>query len=367
MAVDIELTWYDGSDADVPRPSDGVPAVSEPMEVARDALIGMKGTTELFCEEAGLTALFPHLSRALDRNTCAELLATTRLVGMTCPGLHSIYNRLSLEGVGGRPRVDGYQDFEVRRFDERFDLLRIGVRGPTLEGMLEAFYRPEPSVQRSYRDLGALVEPGEFSGCNALVVGGSRGLGEVAVKLLAAGGASVALTYRRGAAEAQALEREIAADGGQVHSFLLDVLQPGHCLATIREQFESITHLFYFATGPIFVAERGAFDARVFAGFCEIYVTAFAAMVDEIASAGLRGVLYPSSTAVDELPADMGEYAAAKSAGESVCAFLAQTRPELVIRAPRFPRLVTDQTRSLVRFRAEPPECLLLPELRALM
>lgn len=367
LAATIEMAWDDGSKVDAPRPRNGVPAICEPAEAPRDAVVGMKGTTELFCEEAGLAALFPHLSRALDCNTCAELLATTRLVGMTCPGLHSIYNRLSVERVGVQPRTDAHQHFEVRRFDERFDLVRIGVRGPTLEGTLEAFYRPGPSVQRSYRELATLVEPDEFSGCRALVVGGSRGLGEVAVKLLAAGGASVAFTYHRGAVEAQAMEREIASGQGQARSFPLDVLQPGRSLSRIREQFGSVSHLFYFATGPIFVAERGAFDARVFAAFCDIYVTAFAAIVDELASAGLRRVLYPSSTAVEEVPADMGEYAAAKAAGESVCAFLAKTRPELVIRATRFPRLATDQTRTLAPSREAAPEQVLLPELRALM
>lgn len=367
LAATVELGWERGSDVDLPRPSDSAPAAREPSEVAREALVGMQGTTELCCEEAGLASLFPNLLRALDRCTCAELLATTRLIGMVCPGLHSIYNRLSLERVDAQLRMDAHQDFEVRHFDKRFDLLRIGVRGPTLQGTLEAFYRPQPSVQRSYEALGSLVERGEFSGCSALVVGGSRGLGEVAVKLLAAGGASVAFTYRKGAREAQVLEREVASSGGRVRSFEMDVLQPGSSLTAIRSELVSVSHLLYFATGPIFVAERGAFDPRVFAAFCDFYVTAFASIVEALLPAGLRRVLYPSSTAIDEIPADMGEYAAAKAAGESLCAFLAKTRPELVIRAPRFPRLATDQTKSLVRSREEAPERVLLPELRTLM
>jgi hypothetical protein len=48
-----------------------------------------------------------------------------------------------------------------------------------------------------HKEMCALVGPEDVLGGKALVVGGSRGLGEEAAKLLAAGGADRQLTYHR--------------------------------------------------------------------------------------------------------------------------------------------------------------------------
>ena len=44
--------------------------------------------------------------------------------------------------------------------------------------------------------------PGEFANVRALVIGGSRGLGEITAKIIAAGGGDVWITYRRGKEDA---------------------------------------------------------------------------------------------------------------------------------------------------------------------
>jgi hypothetical protein len=79
---------------------------------------------------------------------------------------------------------------------------------------------------------------------------------------------------------------------------------------------------------------------------------------------GLRVAFYPSSIAVAEAPIDMGEYAAAKAAGEAACRFLEKAHPGLTVLAPRLPRLPTDQTRSLLAVRDEDPVAHVLGALR---
>jgi hypothetical protein len=44
----------------------------------------------------------------------------------------------------------------------------------------------------------------------------------------------------------------------------------------------------------------------------------------------------------------MGEYAAAKAAGEIVCQFLQKNHREMTIYSPRLPRMATDQTVTLL-------------------
>jgi hypothetical protein len=80
----------------------------------------------------------------------------------------------------------------------------------------------------------------------------------------------------------------------------------------------------------------------------------------------VRGVLYPSSVFVEELPKSFGEYAAAKMAGETLCAYLEKTHKDLVIHRPRLPRVATDQTASLVPAKRESSAVVMLEHLRHL-
>jgi hypothetical protein len=67
---------------------------------------------------------------------------------------------------------------------------------------------------------------------------------------------------------------------------------------------------------------------------------------------------------IEELPSNMGEYAAAKMAGETLCTFLEKHNPGLRIHKCRLPRLATDQTRSLMPVKTGDPVPVLLEILR---
>ena len=144
----------------------------------------------------------------------------------------------------------------------------------------------------------------------------------------------------------------------------LDVRVRGSRLEEALAPVREASHLYYFATTPIFVAQRGCFDDELFRRFAEVYVEGFARLVTVLLPRGLRVAFYPSSTAVDEQPLDMGEYVAAKVAGEALCRFLERTQPGLTVLSPRLPRLPTDQTRSLLPAKEEDAVATLLAHLR---
>jgi 3-oxoacyl-[acyl-carrier protein] reductase len=73
----------------------------------------------------------------------------------------------------------------------------------------------------------------------ALVTGGSRGIGAAIVRSIAADGWPVAIGYRSGAEEAEAVRAQVQADGGTAITLQGDVAEPGvgdRLLADAQEQ-----------------------------------------------------------------------------------------------------------------------------------
>ena len=366
-AVWIEITWSPLRQ----HWSGTLPKMSPDPETCRERSIeevaAASGRVALYFNGDLAGELFPNLTRVLPPVQLAALLATTRLVGMECPGHHSIYSSLNLvffSDSAGVPNLN----YQVTDCNKRLALVLMDVEAPGVKGQVKAFLRPKPQRQPGFTDICRQVEPQEFSAQRALIVGGSRGLGEVTAKLLAAGGAEVMLTYYRGQQDAQRIVEEMVSNGANADCLMLNVLDPSPGLPSRIANRSKPMYLYYFATPFIFGAAKGKFSSQRFATFSEYYVTGFLRTVQAVAgpATGLQKVFYPSSTAIDELPLDMGEYAAAKMAGEIICDFLQKTHPGLAIHKPRLPRVATDQTVSLLPVSNQEPVPVLLNNLRYL-
>lgn len=324
------------------------------------------GEVPLALDLALLGASFPHLLRVVPADPIAVVLATSRIVGMECPGLHSIYAKLDVRFEPQAHSAEGAATalaYRVERANKRFSKLEIRIAAPRVAGSIEAFFRPPPVRQLAMAEAARLVAPCEFEGRRALVIGGSRGLGEVTAKLVAAGGGDVRITYRAGRDDAERVVREIQAAGGRAACFPYDVLAPerGFDLGSFRP-----SHLYYFATKVISLGERQAFSPAVFREYCAYYVEGFAAAVELTAKAagGPLEVLYPSSVFIDRAEPGAAEYAAAKAAGEIVGAHLAVRIDGVKVASPRLLKVRTDQTASLGPQAAERPETVMLAVLR---
>jgi acyl dehydratase/NAD(P)-dependent dehydrogenase (short-subunit alcohol dehydrogenase family) len=347
-----------------PRVERGRPEQHSPRILADSEIAARSGDLAL-CLDADLAErLFPRLTSGMSALQLAVILATTRLVGVECPGLNSVFFELTLSAAdtsGGAAL-----HYEVTRHSVALALAAMALSAPGFSGTIKAFVRPVQQNAASFASLAARITPGEFAEQRALVVGGSRGLGAVTAKLLAAGGASTRITYQRGHRDAEDVVQEIAKYQSDIAALPLDVLEIDGDVALQAIQDWAPTDLYYFATPFIFSSANGVFEVERFQNFCTFYVTAFEKLVRKLAPAGLRSVLYPSSTAVEELPLNLGEYAAAKAAGESVCKYLEKRHRGLRIHAVRFPRLATDQTASVSPVENGDPVPALADALRAM-
>lgn len=295
------------------------------------------GSLALGLDPAALAALAPAVAAALPPAEVAALLATTRLVGMDCPGLHSVFSGLALE-FGTTPGSDAVLRWRTERYDPRFRFLEMAVEGAGATGRVRAMVRARPVAQPTLADLRALVPAGAFAGRRALVVGGARGLGETCAKLLAAGGAEVAVTWARGRGDAARVAAEV---GGR--ALPLDVTAPAPDWTAPLAGWAP-TDLCYFATPRIRPTANRRFSAAAHAELTRVYVDGFLGVMDGLDRTALARVFYPSSVYVTEASPRFAEYVAAKAAGEAVCAALAGLSPGIRFAVPRLPRLASDQT-----------------------
>lgn len=332
----------------------------QPIELRLEDLPGRKGEIPLSVD--GIITLFPRACAALGVGRVAGIAGMSMLVGMVCPGMHSLFGAATLEL---REPPDGASSltFHVERVDPRFQSAEIGVSTSGLTGTLTAFVRPRPVEQRALREIARFVDPAEFAEVRALVVGGSRGLGAATAKILAAGGARVVLTYVAGELEARALAAEIGA--AACRAIRYDAREaPDLQLAALDSP---VDQLYYFASPHIFRQHSSWFDRERFDEFCTLYVDGF-----ELLCRALRGrapgklaAFYPSSTAVGERPRDMTEYAMAKAAGEVLCADIDRFAGIRVL-VERLPRTLTDQTATLAAVDAADAVDVMLPIVRRL-
>ena len=150
------------------------------------------------------------------------------------------------------------------------------MRGPGLSGTVVAFVRPGPQPQPGMRTVASHVSAAEFAPQAALIVGGSRGLGEMTAKIVAAGGGHALITFKTGAADARRVADEIRSSGGRCDAFQLDVADPLPGITAIA-RVALPTHVYYFASPRISAPRAGAFDVRLFERFAGYYVAGAAA------------------------------------------------------------------------------------------
>jgi acyl dehydratase/NAD(P)-dependent dehydrogenase (short-subunit alcohol dehydrogenase family) len=328
-----------------------------PRALAFEDMASLEGAFDYAAPE--LAEAFPAAARALGLGVLEGLAATTYVVGMECPGLHSIYSRLTaaLDGAASGGRVA----YRATSSDPRFRLVELLVRAPAVEARIGAFARKPPVAPPMMRDLVGHVRPNEFTGQRALIIGGSRGLGAATAKILAAGGAEVVVTYARGAAEAAEVVDDIASAGGRGAAIAYDARgAPEPQLASTPFAPNAV---YYFATGTIWRRKMQAYEPALMEEFMHLHVDGFARLAEAVraATSGRLVLFYPSSTYAAETPKDFGEYAAAKRAGEAVAEHLATTLKHTSVIVERLPPVSTDQNASLTASKVISPLAAMLP------
>jgi acyl dehydratase/NAD(P)-dependent dehydrogenase (short-subunit alcohol dehydrogenase family) len=316
-----------------------------PIDSPVEEILMLAGRLPFATPPSAVAEIFPNAARMLGARRVTAIGAFTRLIGMVCPGLHSIFNSLSLESSND----DGADDIGFRVTNANMEHRRIvcAVGGGGWVGTLTSMIRHRPTAQPSVGEVARHLTPGEFSQSVAIIIGGSRGLGEAAAKIIAAGGGKPVITYATGQSDAQRVSAEIHSWGGFCDVMKLDVNLP---IAAQLAAIEIVPNqLLYFATPMIGGRRAMLFDADRLEEFVRFYVTGFynccCVLIDK--GAAPLTAFYPSTIFVENRPAGVTEYAMAKAAGEQLCRDMNLSFASFRALVSRLPRLATDQNPAL--------------------
>ena len=340
-AARFVFLFRDQAPAPAPRVFDRALARPAVRTLEAAEIEGQAGSVPLTLDAERLAALFPNLSAKGDPGQVAVLLAATRLVGMECPGLYSIFTGLKLQFDGDV--TASALNWAVSYWNADLRLMKIKVEAPGVSGAIEAILHPADVTQPSAADVARHLLPDEFAGQHALVVGGSRGLGETVAKIVAMGGGRATITYHSAAEEARRVKAEIEAAGARCEVLRYDVLEAAAPTAPAGP----FTQIYYFATPRI--RPDAASDDSVRAEYRGVYCDGQARLLDAFqAAVATDAVLYYPSTIFAEQPdAGFEAYAGAKRDGEA-SAREAASASGLRALVQRLPRLRTGQSSALM-------------------
>jgi NAD(P)-dependent dehydrogenase (short-subunit alcohol dehydrogenase family) len=339
---------------------------SEPADIVRiEDLVHLSGCMNIAGPSGQVEKHFPHAVSAIGRERIAAIALISTVVGMVCPGRHSLFAAFTVALID-TPRASRVLSFRVSETDDRFRIVRMNVVGAGLRGTVQAFMRWPSVAQAAIGDIAKIISTSEFAGSTALIVGGSRGLGALTAKVVAAGGGEVIVTYAKGRKDAAELSEGIRAHVGRdvCHTIPYDAREDAaRQLASLRRD---VSHIYYFATTPIAKQKAGPFAADVLDEFMAIYVKGFYDCCHFMASRTSQRVtaFYPSSVFVENSPPAMIEYAMAKAAGEMLCENINHSPSRIRAIVSRLPRLLTDQTATVPPVAARDPLEVMLPIIR---
>jgi len=331
---------------------------AEPLDPPFEQMADQRGAFAAAAAPDEIRRLFPALCSAIGPAAVGGLMGTSRIVGMVCPGLHSLFAGLDVNlEAASEAHAFGYA---VRKVDARFRSVQIDIAGSGLTGRIDAFARPRPPIQADMAAVAARVTGKPFAGQRALVVGGSRGLGEVTAKIVAAGGGHPVITFREGRQEAERVAGEIRQAAVTCDVIRYDALLPA---AGQLEGIGSVDSCYYFATAKIFQRKSALFEPARLRVFLDYYVDGFFDLCSALAQRQSSGtaIFYPSTTALDTATAGIAEYAMAKAAGETLVQQLNEFLPGVHAISRRLPRIATDQTATVGVASAQDALDVLLP------
>ena len=311
----------------------------------------------VLCEQ-----MFPNAYKFLDKDQIVDLLTISRLVGMQCPGLYSLFSSFDFSKKSEKSTNILYN---VTKVNSRFSLLYIECECLCFAGVIQAFLRPQPFIQPSIDELMSKIPNGIYKNMKSLIIGGSRGIGETTAKIISGGGGYPLITYFKGKEEAILIKKQLDEKTLQSEIFYLDtsdLSQLDEVLINMNRE-QKLNSIFYFPTPKIAQNKTNTFDQDLYMNYFKVYVTNFILLYNKISELFSEKIIifYPSTIFITDETENYTEYILAKMAAEYQIKNLNKKSNNIEVLVSRLPKIKSDQTISLFETNAIPAFNAILP------
>tara|TARA_Y100000739_G_C20608380_1_gene467019 strand:- start:2027 stop:3439 length:1413 start_codon:yes stop_codon:yes gene_type:complete len=321
-----------------------IPQKKSPQNIRFNDLSGASGSLEIIGNVKSLKKKFKNSFSNLNENSLLAIVNTSRLVGMVIPGLNSIYSSLKVKFLD--KILDNKLEWDVDNVFTPKLPFNINFSGSGITGKIQTFYRSSPVEQPSIKNLIKHSVNNRKIKKNILVIGGSRGIGEVVSKILALEGGNIIITYNLGLDDAKKVVNEIKTSGNNGSCVHLNVLKK-ETINNVLNNIASLDEVYYFASPRIIESSSQIFDLNLFNKYNEYYIEAFIYIIKFLSKrfSNQITIFYPSTIFLDEKNhSSFEEYKLVKLIGENISNIINNKSDQLKVIYERIPILLTDQT-----------------------
>ncbi len=289
---------------------------------------------------------FYYLKKYKFHSLISNFLAFSRLVGMTVPGLNSLFTGLELHisDIYNKKNII----WNVSRHTNIKSLIYINLKGNGVCGKIFVLYRPELVNQPHIKEIYKRFKLRKVKNNISLIIGGSRGLGEFTSKLLASNGSTVIISYLSGKKDALRVKNEIVNFGGKAYCVEIDIFNLYKSFNKLKKLKLNINQVYYFASPMIRDSRNKKIDQKLLREYDAIYVKPIKNLVKIMINYFSKNfsIFYPSSIYTVKIPFKLKEYAMSKIKAEKEIKILNKHYRKQYIYFSRLPVLLTDQNPS---------------------
>ena len=311
-----------------------------------------------FCGiETNISNKYSNLTKKLGIEVLKEIGFLSYIVGMKFPGLYSLF--LSAD-ISFKVNND-LEFFKISKTDKRINYIWTEFRGKSIYGYLESMLRPKEKKGLENKIIKKYIKPDEFKKFNSLVIGGSRGIGNLVTKIIAIGGGKVRFTYHKGKEESDIINKSFSKNSNVQKAIKLNILSNLE-ISKLRD-IQSINSIFYFPSPKIIKSWNQSHDESLFEIYKLYYFHQFRIIVNKLSTINEKRIFfYPSTILIDKNEAGFNSYTEAKMLGEKFCSN--NKNKNIKFYYPRLPKLLTDQNNDFYNRSEESNLPIILKELR---
>jgi len=315
-----------------------------PQNLTFDMIKLARGSVSIEPHQEYLRLQFVNSCKFFGAGTLIEILSLSSLVGMHCPGLHSMFSSFN---ITLQKTSLSRLYYKVIYANEKLGFAKLSVQGNYISGQVSSYFKQELAVETMPY---LTFDSSTLKGRKALIIGAS-GIGLDAARILKAQGADVILTTFSEIRLDSPLFQFVEENNVQHH--ILDVTSKDSRDKIISTVDGEITSIYYFATSRILRRRLHPISIDDFNDFINVYVISFYGFIEALYLSGKCCskicLGYPSTIAIDQEWLSQFEYFTSKLVGEYSCKLLSNRFPNISINVNRLPVLASEQSNNFTK------------------